>query len=400
MIRGALPARRNESLGLGLARGRVLAEAIVSPESLPAFARSSVDGYALRAEDSYGASEALPALLEQAGEVLMGKESRLTLNTGQCAWIPTGGMLPPGCNAVVMVEYTDKLDEGTVLVHHPVSPGENLMLPGEDVEEGQLVYEAGHLLRSVDIALLAALGITTVETPGPLKIGILSSGDEVVDISARPAPGQVRDVNSLSLAAAIEATGEQALVYPRVVDDAAQLAAAIDRAQKECDLLLISGGSSIGVKDMSLQVLMDLPGAEVLFHGISLKPGKPTMAVKSQSGLVVGLPGHPVAALMMYYVLLRPLLNPVQSACARGYLVENYASQAGRDDFVPVVLEVAGKENPEEGFGVRPLLGKSGLISILARADGFMHVPRIAQGVTRGSRVRVYLFEKETYINK
>lgn len=395
LIRQALPVRRTERLDLGRCRGRILAGDLFSPEALPAFARSSVDGYALRAEDSYGASESLPAILEQTGEVVMGRESVNPVEPGGCAWIPTGGMLPPDCDSVVMVEHTDKLAERTILVHRPVSPGENLMLAGEDVGAGQLLFASGHVLRAVDIGLLAALGITRADVCGQYRIGIVSSGDEVVDINERPLPGQVRDVNSLALAAAVESGGEKAAIYPRVPDDAGLLAATIGRAQQECDLVFMSGGSSIGVKDMSLQVLMELPRAQLLFHGLSLKPGKPTIAVQSRDGLVIGLPGHPVAALMVYYVLCRPVLDPRPGAFIDGFLAENYASQAGRDDFVPVRLEMKGAS-----YQVKPLLGKSGLISILARADGFMHVERTAQGIAKGSVVRAFLFDQETYLNK
>lgn len=386
-LRNALPVRRTEQLKLAECHGRTLAADVYSPESLPSFNRSSVDGYALKARDSYGASESLPAILDYAGEILMGQASGLEPAAGQCAWIPTGGMLPAACDAVIMVEYTEKLDERTILLHRPVSPGENVMIAGEDVEREQLLFATGHIIRAVDIGLMAALGITQLDVISPFRFGIISSGDEVVNVEATPGPGQVRDVNGLALRAALETLGQEVASVQRVVDDASLLEAAVNMALKDCDLVFLSGGSSVGVKDMSLQVLLSLPGAELLFHGLAVKPGKPTLAVRCREGLVIGLPGHPVSALMIFYILCKPVLTRTNSNSVQGVLSENYASQAGRDDFVPVKLLKDGGN-----VTVKPLLGKSGLISILALADGYMHIPRKEQGLPKGTCVKVVMF--------
>ncbi|MCX5780516.1 MAG: molybdopterin molybdotransferase MoeA [Firmicutes bacterium] len=387
LIREHFPQRGIEYLALEQCHNRVLALDITSPENIPAFNRSTVDGYAVRAEDTFGSSESLPGMLDYYATVQMGQETQFSLGNGQCAWIPTGGMLPPDSNAAVMVEYTERLGEDTILVFRPVAPGENVMQKGEDIGQGDAIFPAGRLLKAKEIGLLASLGMEKVPVYKPFRIGILSTGDEIVPLDRVPAIGQVRDVNSFALAAAAQSCGAVPRCYPLVTDDHDALQMAMELALKENDVLIMSGGSSVGVADLSVEVMLSLPDAEMLFHGIAVKPGKPTIGVRIGKQLVIGLPGHPVSALMVFYILCAPVINPSVTRQLEAQLMVNVASQAGRDDFIPVKLI-----QNEAGWQSQPLLGKSGLMSILAQADGYLHIAYEKQGIKAGDWVQVNLF--------
>jgi len=388
LLKDNFPKRGLINIPLAEAVECIVASDIMSPEALPAFNRSTVDGYAVNAADTYGASESLPAFMIYAGEVSMGRAADITLASGHCAWIPTGGMLPGRANAAVMVEYTEKLADDTVLIYRPVGPWENTMQTGEDVASGQLLFKAGHRLRPQDVGLLASLGVLEVLAYDAFKVGIISTGNEIIPVSEQPLIGQVRDVNSLALAAAVQQCGALVKNYPIVPDDFDRLREAVDQALAENDVVLLSGGSSVGVKDITLDVLLQCPGANLLFHGLAVKPGKPTLGVGIGEKLAIGLPGHPVSALMMFHIICAPLLRSEPSLWREGKLEFNLASQPGRDDFIPVQI----KEAAGGAILVHPLLGKSGLMSILAQADGYIHIGYQQQGLKGGEQVRVVLF--------
>lgn len=381
------PQPAMETVGLKEALGRTLAVGATAREDLPPFQRSTVDGFAVLAADVYGASETIPAFLNLTGEVLMGRRPEMELITGQCAWIPTGGMLPAGADAVVMVEYTEKLDRETVLITRPAAPGENVILAGEDCRIGEEVLPAGRSLRPQDIGVLAALGITEITVLSPLRFGIISTGDEVVDVDTTPRMGQVRDVNSYVLGAALGRWGVKVRYYGVIADDFTLLKESIDVALGENDCVILSGGSSVGTRDLSLEALLSFPESELLFHGLSIRPGKPTLAVKVGSRLVIGLPGHPVSALMVLEVLLGPARPNRARSTRAAILTDNIASQAGRDDFVRVRLD-----QRSDAVRAIPVHGKSGLIRVMAEAHGFIHIPRHKQGLSKGETVTVYLF--------
>ncbi len=387
MIKDKFPLPQRERVSLEESLNRILAEELVSPEDMPSFNRSTVDGYAVHAEDSFGSSESLPAFLDYIGEVQMGREADIKVARGQCCWIPTGGMLPAGTDAALMVEYTEKLGDDTVLVFRPAGPWENVMQKGEDIRQGQGLFSPGKRLRAQDIGFLASLGISELSVYKPYSIGIISTGDEIVPVERKPLIGEVRDVNSYSLAAAVQSCGSISRIYPLVKDDFSVLQGAVKSGLEENDVLLMSGGSSVGTMDVTMDVLLSFPGAEMLFHGIAVKPGKPTLAVKIGDKLVIGLPGHPVSALMMFNIVCAPALRFSPSMAVEARINVNVASQAGRDDFVPIKLF---KEDDEQM--ARPLLGKSGLMSILSMADGYIHIPYEAQGVKKDERVKVIQF--------
>jgi len=386
-IKEYFPVAQVEEISLLDAYGRVTATSVNSPESLPGFNRTTVDGYALNAADTYGCSESLPAFLEMVGEVKMGVTADFKLNTGQCCWIPTGGVLPEGSNAAVMVEYTEKLGEDTILIYRPVGPWENVMQKGEDIKEGQEIIPPGRRIRPQDIGLLASIGINSLKVYKPYTIGIISTGDEIIPINDKPEVGQVRDVNSYSLAAAVRSCGSLPHIYPIVRDSKKKLKEVIDQGLNDNDVLLLSGGSSVGTKDLTLDVLLSYPDSELLFHGIAVKPGKPTLAVKIGSKMAIGLPGHPVSALMMFYIVCAPALRFIPTLEQEAFISMNLPSQAGRDDFIPVKLVY------EDGRRMAvPLLGKSGLMSILSLADAYIHIDYEKQGLKQGELIIAYLF--------
>lgn len=387
LIINHFPTREIEYLPLEKCHNRILALDLTSPEDMPAFNRSTVDGYAVRAEDTFGSSESLPGMLDYIDSVQMGSEPQFAIANGQCAWIPTGGMLPPGSNAALMIEYTEKLGEDTILVSRPVAPGENVMHKGEDVNRDSIIFQNGKKLQAQAIGLLASLGIERVPVYKPYHIGVLSTGDEIIPLDQVPVIGQVRDVNSYSIAAALESCGAVPQRYPLVEDDLASLRQAVATALDENDVVIMSGGSSVGVADYSVQVMLSFPDAEMLFHGIAVKPGKPTIGVRVGKKLIIGLPGHPVSALMVFNILCASVISPDSVRQVDAQITINVASQPGRDDFIPV--QMRGDINSQQA---KPLLGKSGLMSILAQADGYVHIPYEKQGIKAGDMVRVNLF--------
>jgi molybdopterin molybdotransferase len=387
LLRDNFPPLQTEKVELSRSLNRVLARDVLSHEDMPAFERSTVDGYAVRARDTFGSTESIPGFLTLKGEVLMGQEPGFSIEQGECAWVPTGAMLPSGADGVVMMEYTEKLGEDTVLISRPAGPYDNVIRIGEDARWGEVLFSQGSRLRAQDIGVLAALGITEVQVFSPMHVGIVSSGDEIVPIEEVPTVGQVRDVNSYTLAAALTNMGGIPCTYGIISDNRDLLSQGLEKALEENEVVLLSGGSSVGERDFSLEVLLSFPDSELLFHGVAARPGKPTLAVRIGERLVVGLPGHPVAAFMMFTVLCMPLLGPVPARQVRAVLNANVASQAGRDDFLRVELSDSG-----EGMVAAPVYGKSGLIRILSLADGFVHIPYEKQGFKAGESVLVTLF--------
>lgn len=387
-IRKYFPIKGKEKKTLLESLGLILAEDLFSPEDIPSFNRSTVDGYAVNSKDTFGSSESLPGYFKNIAEVLMGEENDIKLGTGECAWIPTGGMLPATADAAVMLEYSEQLGEDTVLLYRAVGPGENIMQQGEDIKKNAKIFSQGKKIRPQDIGLLASLGIQELDVYKPLRVAVISTGDEIIPLDQPIKLGQIRDTNSYTIAAAINETNNQAVVYPIIKDDYALIKRTIEQALAENDLILISGGSSVGTKDMTLDVLLSLANSELLFHGIAIRPGKPTLAVKTEKNLIIGLPGHPVSAFMIQQILCSPFLAPRNNIQVLAELESNIASQAGRDDFVAVKLI----EDTDMKLKAKPLIGKSGLMSILSMADAYIHIPYEQQGIEKGQTIKVTLF--------
>lgn len=385
-----------EEVDLGEAGGRVAAAEIAAPEDVPSFLRASMDGYAVRAMDTFGATPGLPQYLEIRGSVPMGRAPAGVVAPGEAWRIPTGGMLPQGAEAVVMVEYTNEMPDGTLEVRRPVAPGDNVLQPGEDVKAAEMLFPAGRALRPQDIGLLAALGVTRIKVHRRPRVAVLSSGDEIVPITEKPAPGKVRDANAFLAAAQVRESGGLPQIKGIVPDDQGALFAALAEALREADLVLISGGSSVGARDLTLAAIQDLPGAEILVHGVAIRPGKPTILADIGGKALLGLPGHPASAAVVMHVLGRPLVqrlaglgeNPSPwggSAPAR--LSRNLAGASGREDFVRVRLR------PENHtLWADPLLGPSGLLSPLVKSDGLVIIPLGVEGLFKDDPVTVHLF--------
>lgn len=371
-----------EIVPLGAAAGRVLAEDIFSPEAVPTFDRSTVDGFAVRAKDTFGASEALPSLLKYAGEVDMGRAAGLTLAYGECAYVPTGGALPAGADAVVMLEYVSELgaERG---VERPASPGSNIIFAGDDIGRGQLLFKKGRILFPRDEGALAALGLCTVSAVRKPRVAVISTGDELVPPNEAVTDGKVRDVNAPLLSALLAESGAESVRFPIVRDDADELRSAL-RAASEFDVTLISGGSSAGARDMTAALIGEL--GECFMHGLAMKPGKPTVIGEISGKPVFGLPGHPVAACFVYRLIVRPTLDSMTGAVrrelvSRARVSVNIPSNHGRAECVPVRLQ---------GGVAEPIRIKSGLITLLRDADGFIYIPRDSEGLRAGAETEVY----------
>lgn len=388
---GPLPA---ELIAVTAALGRATAHDVTAPEDLPTFSRSTMDGFAVAARDTFGASESLPALFELAGEVAMGRAPALRLAPGQAARIFTGGVLPDGADAVVMVEETQMVGPTTIEVLRPVAPGENVVRPGEDVRWGETVVPGGHLLRPQDIGALLGVGVTTIAVRRRPRVAIVPTGDEVVPPNAQPGPGQVRDVNSGTLATQVLAAGGEPATYPIVPDDAAALRRVTREALAVADVLILSAGSSVSTRDMAAAVLSELGTPGVLAHGVALKPGKPTVLAVAGGKPVFGLPGNPVSSVVTCELFVVPVLHhllglarPPYRPSVRATLTRNVPSAPGREDYLPVrLLERDGT------LWAEPVFGKSNLIFTLVRAHGLITVPLDALGLAAGESVDVRLF--------
>ena len=302
------PLVRSERIAVAGALDRILAESLTSPQDLPEFPRSTVDGYAVSAPDTYGATPGLPALLTVVGEVPMGQAATLEIGVGEAALVHTGGMIPPGADAVVMIENTQQAGANSIEVMAPVSEGQSVIQIGEDIRRGSPVLSAGRKLRAQDIGGLLALGITEVHAAVRPRVGIVSTGDEVVAPDQSVLPGQVRDINSYTLAALTARAGGQAVSYGIIPDDRPALAVAARRAFGECDLIVFSAGSSVSYRDMTGDVINELGAPGVLVHGVSVKPGKPTILAVCDGKPVFGLPGNPVSAMVIFDLFITPTI--------------------------------------------------------------------------------------------
>ena len=385
-----------ESVLITAAFNRVLARDIVSDEDLPGFKRSTMDGYALAARDTFGASENLPTPLNIVEEIKMGEIPRSTLHRGECAQISTGGMLPEGADAVVMVEYTQKVEGGVVEISRPVSPLENVILSDDDVKKGQVVLHKGSLLRPQDLGILAGLGISTVDVFTQPKAAIISTGEEIVDISKKPEVGQMRDINSYTLGGLCVQSGVEPIYCGIIKDKFEDITLFIEKGLSQADVVLLSGGSSVGVKDFTLDAILSLDGVEVVAHGVSISPGKPTIIARRGNKTLWGLPGHPVSAMIIFDIFLRYLfgrligltnLTEYHSRTIEEEIDRNIESATGREDYIRVKLS-----HIEGRWLATPILGKSGLISTMVEADGIVTIDMNTEGLYRGEMVRVRLF--------
>lgn len=383
-----------EELPLEACFGRVLVGPFAAPESLPGFARSTMDGYAVRAKDVFGASEGMPALLECIGECPMGETPRFPLDAGQTARVWTGGMLPEGADAVVMLEYAREAGENQVELTRPAAPLDNVIGADEDAAEGEELLPSGRLLRAQELGLLAAFGRHVVPVTRKPLVAVISSGDEVVPLTETPKPGQIRDINSHSLAALVTAAGGEPRLLGIAGDSEEALGALVREALPWADVILVSGGSSAGQRDCTIHAFKAVAGAEILAHGVAISPGKPLiMACREQQSLW-GLPGHAASALVCAEVFIRPLLRRLLGITRdetwrkglHAVLDRPVASAQGRRDYIRVRL-AAGDDGT---LTATPVMGKSGLITTLVEAEALIACPEDQEGLAAGQRVALY----------
>ena len=388
------PLQESETVSTVDALNRVTAASLSAPHSLPTFRRSTMDGYAVKAADTYGATTSLPAYLRIVGEVLMGKPADIKLGAGDAAIIHTGGHLPDDADAVVQVENTQAINEQEIEVIKAAAVGENVIQIGEDVEAGDEVLPAGHWIRPQDVGGLLALGILEVLVARKPTVALLSSGDEVVSPWDEMKPGQVRDINSYTTAALAGRAGAVPKVVGLVADDPAALRRATQEAFDSADMVVLSAGSSVSVRDATGQAIAALGEPGILFHGIAVKPGKPTIGAIVDGKPVIGLPGNPVSAMNLFDLLVMPIIYrllgctaPPPKSVVKARVTRNVAATPGREDHIAVRLV-----EREDGLWAEPVLGKSNLIYTLIRSVGTFVIPLDAGGVTAGETVRVTLF--------
>ncbi|MBI5550238.1 MAG: molybdopterin molybdotransferase MoeA [Desulfobacterales bacterium] len=392
-LRKSFGCAGTERVSIEQALGRILAADLLAPSDIPGFDRSTVDGYAVRAASTYGASEGAPAYLAVVGSVEMGCTPIQVVGPGQAARIATGGMLPPGTDSVVMVEHTGVIDAATIEVYRSLAPGQHAVGRDEDAAKGQKLLVAGTRLRPQEVGLLAACGVTEVNVFAQPRVGIVSTGDEVVPVEALPQPGQVRDVNAHTLAALVRQCGGQAARYGIVPDRYETLLSVCRQALAQNDMVLVSGGSSVGTRDLTVDVLAALEQSRILVHGVSISPGKPTILAQCGAKPFWGLPGHVTSAMVVFMVLVRPFLAHLagwtNDAPVRvpARLTRNVASAQGRVDFVRVRLTHQTGE-----IWAEPILGASGLIRTMVAADGLIAIDRNSEGLEQGAAVEVLLF--------
>ncbi|MCG8567532.1 MAG: molybdopterin molybdotransferase MoeA [Desulfobacterales bacterium] len=389
-LRESFTALGTERVPVHRAVSRTLARDLIAPRNMPGFRRATMDGYALAAPSSFGASESNPAWLNIQGSIPMGVVPDFSLAPGSAARISTGGMLPQGADAVVMVEHTQAVDEDSVEIYKSVAPLQNVIDADEDFAQDQVVLARGTRLRAQEVGLAAGMGISELEVHRIPRVGIISTGDEVVPIETDPRPGQIRDINSYTLAGFIQAAHGEPICYGIVPDDPKALEATCKRALEETDMVLLSGGSSVGTRDYTVEVLSGLPDTEVLVHGMSVSPGKPTILARSGSKPVWGLPGQVVSAMVVLKVVVIPFLHTLQGLRPkspiqiRARLSRNVASAQGRRDFVRVMLSPG-----EEGLIAKPVLGKSGLIRTMVHADGLLEIGDHVEGLEKDTLVDI-----------
>jgi molybdopterin molybdotransferase len=393
-----LPAKELISLRIPIEQsfGRVLSEQISSPEDLPAFSRSTVDGFAVNSSDTFGATEGMPGYLTVSREILMGERPDFTLTRGRAAKIATGGMLPGGADAVVMLEHVQYADKDLIEVLRPAAPGENVISAGEDIRKDELILSRGTMLRPQDVAALAGAGITSVAVYEKPRVSIISTGDEIIPAGSPAEAGKVREMNAYTLSGLILAQGGIPLRKGIVRDVYEEIRDALGEALRDSDMVLISGGSSVGTKDMTAEIIGSFGPPGVLFHGVALKPGKPTIGAIVGGVPVFGLPGHPAAVAVCFEVFILDVLRVLTGREGTGssarrtvsaLLAKNVSSDGGREEHVRVSLKEEGGE-----LWAVPVLGKSGLIRTLVKAEGTIVIPSHVRGIEKGERVNVLLF--------
>lgn len=388
-----------EKISLQDACGRILAEDIISSQDQPAFNRSTVDGYAVKSSDTHLASESIPVFLTRVGEVEMGKTAGHKISKGECVYVPTGGMLPEGADAMVMVEYCEPFGENGLSVSEAVSPGRYVIPAGDDAKKGEVVLPKGTLIRPLEIGVLASLGVIEPLVYKAMDMTLISIGDELVHPGEEPEPGKIRDINTYTISALAAKYGLNIIGTHLLADDENKLKYTIESAMKESDLVVVSGGSSQGIKDATAKIIGQLASKGLLTHGLAIKPGKPTIISYDEitESILIGLPGHPVSAMMVFDIIMEWLLDyltidiglnkNIKKSVTYASIDRNVPGAAGKDTLQMVKLSTKDSQDI-----ATPVYGKSGNIIKLSKSDGYVVIPRNKEGITEGERVEVHLF--------
>ena len=390
------PCVNDEVLPLDQCAGRILSQDITSKIDLPEFKRATMDGYAVQARSTFGASESMPALFTIVGAVEMGEVPTVLVKTGEAVRIATGGMLPDGADSVVMVEHTQALDEHTLEIFKSAAPLQHVIEIGDDFRRGEQILLKGSRIRPQEMGVLAALGETHVPVYRQPVVAIISSGDEIVPIEQTPGLSQLRDINAHTLTGLIRLSGGVPVYLGIARDNLDDLHSLCKNAVARADMVLISGGSSVGSRDFTIDVIQTLPDAQVLVHGVSISPGKPTILARSKQRGIWGLPGQVASAMVVFHVMVRPMLEAIGGLSENhigvahevsAVLSRNLASVQGREDYVRVKLVHRANQVCAE-----PILGKSGLIHTMVKADGFIRIDMNSEGLDKGTPVTIILF--------
>ena len=370
---------------------RILGEDIYSNIDVPEFNRSTVDGYSIKVEDSHGANGSIPSIISILGEVNMGEAINFSVRSGESYYVPTGGMVPEGSNGVIMIENTEKMDETTLLLYKPISQGENIIYKGDDIKKGELALEKGRKINAEVIGVLAALGLAKVPVYCKPKFFIISTGDEIISIEEELSLGKIRDVNSYTLTALIQNIGGEVVGKSIVKDVYELLQSEVKKAIDISDIVLISGGSSVGTKDYTHKVIDSFDGKGVLFHGLAIKPGKPTIVGEANGKLVCGLPGHVVSSIIVFKALLEHFIRDKLKSKeitprVKAVMEHNFPSKPGLETYQMLKL----KEDKGIFYGT-PTFGKSGMISLLSNSQGYIIIGAHEEGINKGEERDVYL---------
>ncbi len=372
---------------------RILGEDIYSKLNVPHFRRSTVDGYAVRSRDTHGASESLPMFLEIIGEVEMGKVANMKVTADKAVYVPTGGMVPEGADAVVMIEYVENLDDTNITVSKSVVAKENVVDIGDDIKENQKVLLKGMRLRPQDIGVLSSIGIDKVSVFKIPSIAIISTGDEVTDPKEELKLGKIKDINTYTLSAMAKKSGLHVVERCVVKDDKELIKSILRDCMQKSDIVLLSGGSSVGTKDITTIVIDEIGKPGVFVHGVAMNPGKPTILAKIDDKPLFGLPGQPVSAMIAFKVFVEYFvkrifnLDEYEESFIEATMMTNVHSAQGKETYQMVYLE---KENNQ--YKARPVYGKSGMITLMSKAKGYVKIHEDKEGIKEGEKIRVDLF--------
>jgi len=372
---------------------RILYEDVVANENIPEFDKSTVDGYALNYSNILGSSDSMPILLDLVAKINIGEEVKFELKEGECAYIPTGAMLPKGANAVVMIEKTEKIDENVIAFYSPVMFNENVIQKSDDMKIGQKVLSKGTLIRVESIGALVSLGIKKIKVYKKPVISIISTGDELIDLNKEIKLGQIRDINTYTLRELSKEYGLEIYDIAVLKDDRELITSTLEKFHKNSDIVVISGGSSMGEMDMTADIIDKLASPGILVHGMAIKPGKPTIVSNANSKVIFGLPGHPVSAIVVFKILIKTLLERAygfEVKVENEVLAEalyNMPSAPGRETYQMGVIEKKG-----EHHYFKPSYGASGMITLLTNSNGYTIIPIDKEGIVKGEKIKAYYF--------